>query len=149
MRRLLSILGALALAGLLAAPAAAAGTIENGWDTFTGQQLFDQCTGELVDNSGSVHTVALANGYEHLNVEFVGTGETSGITYIGHNTVAIPLPVHPSADGTFTATALISLRVTSTTSAANQILTIRDIQVFDSNGNLLSDTLSMSFNCRG
>ncbi|MGZ4273211.1 MAG: hypothetical protein ACXVRP_05545 [Solirubrobacteraceae bacterium] len=46
-------------------------------------------------------------------------------------------------------TTLISLRVTSTTSAANGILTIRDIQVFDSNGNLISDTLSFAFDCRG
>ena len=147
MRRLLSFFAALAVVGLLAAPVAAAAPLENGWDTWTGAQLPDQCTGEIVDNSGSVHTVIL-NNYVHQNVQFVGTGESSGITYIGHNSTATPLPVHPSADGTFTATALISLRVTSTTSAANQILTIRDIQVFDSNGNLISDTLSFAFDCR-
>ena len=148
MRRLISIFAALVVAGVLAAPASAAAPLENGWDTFTGS-LFDQCTGEVVDNSGTTHAVLLANGLEHLNVQLVGIGESSGVTYVGHNAVAAPLPIHPSADGTFTATALVSVLLVSNDGSPNQMISFRDVQVFDSSGNLLSDTFTMSFNCRG
>jgi hypothetical protein len=145
MRRLLSIFAALAVAGLLAAPVSAAAA-QTGWDTFTDQSVFDGCTGEVVDNGGTDHYV-VTDGFAHDNVHFVGTGETSGVTYVGDNTLTNP--VHPSADGTFTADFTAKVRLVSTTGAANLQLTFTDRQVFDSSGNLISETTNFSSYCRG
>lgn len=145
MRRLLSFFAALAVASLLAAPVSAAAPLENGWETFTGS-VFNPCTGELVDNGGTDHFV-VTNGFAHDNVHYVGVGESSGVTYVGNNT--INAPVHPSAHGTFTADFMVTINLVSTGSAPNQRLTLSDQQVFDSSGNLISETTSFSMVCRG
>ena len=143
--RLFGFIGALAVASLLAAPVSAAAPLENGWVTFTGS-VFNGCTGELVDNGGSDHSV-VTNGFAHDNVHYVGVGESSGVTYVGDNT--INARVHPSANGTFTADFMVSVNLVSTGSPPNLRLTFSDQQVFDSSGNLISDTSKFSFVCLG
>jgi len=144
-RRLLSVIGALAVASLLASPVSAAAPLENGWDTFTGT-AFDQCTGELFDNIGSVHTL-VTEGFSHNNVHYEGIGESTGAVYVGITT--INAPVHVASDGTVTADLLINLNLVSIGDAPNMRLTFRLHQVFDSSGNLISETSDFSLDCRG
>ncbi len=144
-RRLFGILGALAVIGLLATPVSAAAPLENGWDTFTGT-AFNSCTGELFDNSGTDHFV-VTNGFSHDNVHYVGTGESSGLVYVGNTT--IHAPVHVAPDGTITADLSVNLRIASKGSAPNLRLTVSLHQVFDSSGNLISETSDFSLDCRG
>ena len=144
-RRLFGILGAVAVVCLLAAPVSAAAPLENGWDTFTGS-VFDSCTGEVVDNSGKVHTV-LTESISHNNVHLVGIGETSGVAYVGSNT--INAPVHVAADGSYTADLRVHVSLVSMGSSPNAQTTIRLHQVFDADGNLISETSDLSSDCRG
>jgi len=144
-RRLLGILGALVVSCLLAAPVSAAAPLENGWDTFTGS-VFDSCTGEVVDNSGKVHTV-LTESTSHNNVHLVGIGETSGVAYVGSNT--INAPVHVAADGSYTADLRVHVSLVSMGGSPNAQTTIRLHQVFDADGNLISETSDFSSDCRG
>src|SRR3954447_161697 len=146
MRRLLPFFAALSVASLLAAPVSAAAPLENGWDTFTGN-AFNPCTGEVFDNHGSVHTVLLANGFSHSDTHYVGIGESSGLVYVGNTT--INAPVHVAPDGTVRVDLLINLNLVSTGNAPNWRLTISDQQVFDSSGNLISETTKFSSGCRG
>jgi hypothetical protein len=145
-RRLSTILGGLAVAGLLAAPVSAA-PASNEWDTWTGARLFSPCTNEFVDNSGSGHFVNLGNGYFHLDVHFVGVGESSGATYIGNNELISP--AHFNADGTVTVDTLASVKLTSRGPLPNQIVTVRNVDVFDADGNLISQILSFTTSCPG
>jgi hypothetical protein len=144
-RRLLGVIGSLAIASLLASPVSAAAPLENGWDTFTGT-AFDSCTGEFFDNSGRVHTV-LTEGFSHNNVHYVGIGESSGRVYVGNTT--IKAPVHVAPDGTITADLFVNLRLVTKGNAPNLQLTLSDEQVFDSSGILISETTDFSLDCRG
>ena len=143
--RLLGILGALAVVSLLAAPVSAAAPIANVWDTFTGR-VFDQCTDEWVDNTGKVHTV-LTELTSHANVHLEGIGETSGVAYVGNNTTNAP--VHVAADGSYRANLLVHVSLVSKGSSPNSQITIRLHQVFDSDGNLISERSRFSSECRG
>jgi hypothetical protein len=144
-RRLLSVVGALAIASLLVSPVSAAAPLENGWDTFTGT-AFDQCTGELFDNIGRVHTV-VTEGFSHNNLHYEGIGESSGAVYVGITT--INAPVHVASDGTIRADLRINLNLVSIGSAPNMRITISLHQVFDSSGTLISETSDFSLDCRG
>ncbi len=146
MRRLLSFFAALAVAGLLAAPVSAA-SASNEWDTWTDAHLFSPCTNEVVENSGSVHITDLGNGYFRFDTHFVGIGETSGVTYIGNNELISPARVN--GDGTVTVDVMASIKLTSLGSLPNQILTIRNVFVYDANGNLISQTLDFTLSCQG
>jgi hypothetical protein len=144
--RLFGFLGALAVAGLLAAPVSAA-PASNDFGSFTGGHLFSPCTNEYVDNSGSFHIVNLGNGYFHLDTHFVGVGELSGATYVGNNEVISPARVN--ADGTVTVDVMASVKLTSQGPLPNQIVTIRNEFVYDANGNLISQTLTFTTSCPG
>ena len=83
MRRLVSFLAVFAVASLAAAPVSAAAPIENGWNTFTGS-VFNSCTGEVIDDHGSVDTVLLR--LSHTNVHWVGIGvERRGLRVRHHD----------------------------------------------------------------
>ena len=146
LRRVFSVIGAMAVVGLLAAPASAA-PASNERDTFTGGHLFSPCTGEWVDNSGSFHGVNLGNGYFHLNVHFVGIGESSGMTYVGNNELISPARLN--ADGTVTVDTSASVKLVSAGPLPNQIVTVRNVQIYDANGNLISQTLNFTTSCPG
>jgi len=127
---------------MLTSPVAAA---QSGWQTFTGS-VFNSCTGEVIDNGGTDHSV-VTNGFVHENVHYVGTGESSGATYVGDNEINVP--AHPSAGGTFTTDFTVTVNLVSTGGASNLRLTFSDQQVFDSSGNLISETTSFSIVCPG
>ena len=145
-RRLLSIIGALAVIGLLATPVSAAAPLENAWHTFTGS-VPNGCTGETIDDHGSNHSVILPGPFSHLNVHWVGIGESSGVAYVSDTT--INTPAHRSPDGTFTADFLVNLNVVSQGASSNAIFKLADHQVWDSSGNLISETTNISSACRG
>jgi len=144
-RRLFSIVGALAFASLLAAPVAAKGNIENGWDTFEGS-VFDSCTGEVLDDHGRVHTV-LTDGFSHFNLHLEAIGEWSGVAYVGNN--SLNAPVHVAPDGTSTVDQHLRISLVSKGPSPNLMLTIRIQQVFDASGNLIFETVDVSQACRG
>ena len=96
--------------------------------------------------SGKVHTV-LTESTSHNNVHLVGIGETSGVAYVGNNT--INAPVHVAADGSYTADLRVHISLVSMGSSPNAQTTIRLHQVFDSDGNLISETSDFSSDCRG
>lgn len=145
MRRLLSFFAALAVASLMAAPVSAAAA-QSGRDTFSDQHLFNSCTGEVVDNGGTDHFV-VTNGFVHDNVHYVGIGESSGVRYVGNNEINVPS--HPSAGGTFTTDFKVTVNIVSAGGASNLRITISDKQVFDSSGNLISETTTFSQLCPG
>jgi hypothetical protein len=146
-RRLFGILGTLAVAGLLASPVSAAAPVENGWNTFTGRIPDNSCTGEAIDDHGSTHSVILPGPFSHLNVHWVGIGETSGVAYVSDTT--INAPAHRSPDGTFTFDFLVNLNVVSAGGSSNATFKLADHQVYDSSGNLISETTNVSSACRG
>jgi hypothetical protein len=144
--RLFGLVGALALAGLLAAPVAAAGPVNQGWD-MVGGRAPDQCTGEYFDNSGKVHFVEEDSGLFHFNVHVEGLGETSGLRYVYD--VQDNENLHAAPDGTYIYDRVLNFGLVSQGSSPNQRLTIRIRQVFDSQGNLISDSENVSFDCQG
>src|SRR5215471_13549814 len=133
-RSLLTLLGAIALIGAMAAPVSAAPVTENGWDAIIGGRAFNSCTGEWFDNNGKVHNVNKdTSGLFHYNVHVVGVGETSGQRYqynAGDNE-----QVQASPDGTFTFHQVINFGLVSQGGSSNLRLTLRLTQVFDANGN--------------
>ena len=145
--RLFSVIGAMAVIGLLATPVSAAAPLENGWVTFTGRIPYNSCTGEAIDDHGSVHTVLLPGPFSHFNVHWVGVGESSGAAYVSDATNNTP--AHRSPDGTFTADVLLNLNIVSQGALSNTVLKFTDQQVFDSSGNLISETINFSSVCRG
>ena len=152
MRRLLfSIIGALAVVGLLATPVSAAAPVENGWETITGGRAFDQCTGEWFDNNGRVHTVIKENTSPepsvHNNLHLEAIGESSGDSYVYNTT--INSPVHVAADGSYTADQTVHVILVSKGSSPNMRITFRLHQVFASDGTLISETSDFSLDCRG
>jgi hypothetical protein len=144
--RLSALSALIAAIWLVPTPVWAAAPIENGWDSFTGSVL-DTCTGEIFDNSGKVHALVTSQGFSHNNLHYVGIGESSGGSYVADTTINAPL--HPSAGGTLTADFMVNLIVVSTASAPNLRLTFSDQQIFDSNGNLISETIKFSSSCPG
>jgi len=150
-RRLFTVLGALAVVGLLAAPVSAAAPVENGWDTITGASVFDQCTGETVDFTGRVHTVAKENASPelsvHSNTHLVAIGELSGEAYVYD--AAINSPVRVAADGSYTVDQRVHASLVSTGRSPNLRITVKIDQVFDSGGNLISSTVDVAFDCQG
>ena len=148
-RRLSTILGTVAVIGLLATPVSAAAPVENAWFTFTGTIPIDNnlCTGEAIDDHGSTHSVILPGPFSHLNVHWVGIGETSGVAYVSDTTANAP--AHRSPDGTFTFDFLLNLNVVSKGASSNAIFKLADHQVWDSSGNLISETTNVTSACRG
>ena len=142
--RLFGVVGAVAVASLLAAPVSAAGLQENGWDTFSGT-VPDPCTGELIDDVGRVHTVVTGQT-SHSNVHFTAVGESSGAAYVDNT--SINAVVHAGPGGTFTASFTVYLNLVSMGSSPNQRLIFSDDQVFDSSGNLISETTVSSVECQ-
>jgi hypothetical protein len=143
--RLFGLLGAVALAGLLAAPVAAAG-VNQEWD-MVGGRPFDGCTGEYFDNSGQVHFVEKDTGLFHFNVHVEGVGETSGSRYV--NDTEDNENLHAAPDGTYTYDQVLNFKVVSQGSLPNDQGTIRIRLVFDAQGNLISGTDNESFACQG
>jgi hypothetical protein len=144
--RLLGILGALAVAGLLAAPVALAVPGQSGWGGGTGQ-FFDQCTNELVDNTFNVHFVETESGPSHFNVHVVGVGEISGATYVGET--ASNAFVHAAPDGTFLVDQTTNFRVVGQGGLSNSWITVRTHLVFDANGNVISGRTDFVSGCQG
>jgi hypothetical protein len=144
-RRLFSIIGALAVVSLLAAPVSAAAPIDNGWDSFEGT-VPDSCTGEVVDDHGRVHNL-LTDGFSHFNVHLEAIGESSGVAYVGND--SLNAPVHVAPDGTSTVDQHFRVTLISKGASTNAVLTIRIQQVFDASGNLISETVNVSQFCRG
>jgi len=150
-RRLFSILGALAVVGLLAAPVSAAAPVEKGWDSIIGGRAFDQCTNEWFDNNGRVHTVlkdtASPQPSVHNNVHLEGIGESSGGAYVYNTT--INSHVHVAADGSYTADQAVHFILVSKGNAPNMRITFLLHQAFASDGSLISETSDFSLDCRG
>src|SRR6478735_7141797 len=142
-RRLLGVLGALAVASLMAAPVALADPGQSGWDSGSGQ-LLDSCTGELVDNDFTIHFVETDTGPSHFNTHIVGIGETSGMKYVGEN-VGNGF-VHAAPDGTFMVDQLANIRLVS---HGNAFITVRIHLVIDSNGNVISGRMDVASGCHG
>jgi len=147
MRRRLSIIfGALAIVGLLTTPVASAAPGQSSWDSDVGQ-VFNQCTGEVFDNSFTAHQVETESGPFHFNVHVVGIGETSGSRYVGENVDNEFLHARP--DGTFTVDQVLNVRVVSKGNLPNSWLTVRIHLVVDAEGNVISGTSDVAFGCRG
>ena len=150
-RRLFSIIGALAVLGLLATPVSAAPPVENEWGDIIGGRAFNSCTGEFFDNNGRVHTVLKENASPepsvHVNLHLEAIGESSGDAYVYNTT--INAPVHVAADGNYTADQLVNFVLVSKGSSPNMKITIRLRQVFASDGTLISETSDFSLDCRG
>jgi len=145
-RRFLGVLGALAVASLLAAPVALADPGQSGWDDGSGQ-ILDSCTGELVDNDFNVHFVETATGPSHFNTHIVGTGETSGSKYVGEN-VGNGF-VHAAPDGTFMVDQVANIRLVSHGDLGNSFITVRIHLIIDSNGHVISGRMDVASGCHG
>ena len=114
--RLLGVLGALAVASLLAAPVALADPGQSGWGSGP-ERLFNACTNEYVDDTFNAHFVETASGPSHFNAHVVGVGETSGSTYFGESTGNAF--VHALPDGTFLVDQIDNVRLVSRGSPSN------------------------------
>jgi hypothetical protein len=145
-RRLLSMLGALAVVGLLAAPVASAAPGQSFWDSGTGR-VFNPCTGEFYDNTFNVHFVETDSGPSHFNVHIEGIGETTGARYVGNNMDNEFL--HASPDGTFLFDRVLTVQLVAHGSLPNSILTLRIHMIFDANGNPISGRSDFSSSCQG
>ena len=114
-RRLFSIIGALAVFGLLATPVSAAPPVENEWGDIIGGRAFSSCTGEFFDDNGRVHSVVKENASPepsvHINLHLEAVGESSGDVYVYNTT--INSPVHVAADGSYTADQLVNFVLVS------------------------------------
>src|SRR4051794_18371637 len=108
MRRLLGLIGALAFASLLATPVVSAAPGQSSWDSGTGR-IFDQCTGEFIDNTFTVHVVESDSGPFHFNTHIEGIGETSGARYVGNNLDNEFF--HGLPDGTFMVDLVLNIRL--------------------------------------
>ena len=150
-RRLFSIIGALAVFGLLATPVSAAPPVENEWGDIIGGRAFNSCTGEFFDDNGRVHSVVKENASPepsvHINLHLEAIGESSGDVYVYNTT--INSPVHVAPDGSYTADQLVNFVLVSKGSSPNMRITFRLHQVFASDGTLISETSDFSLDCRG
>jgi len=144
--RLFGLFGAVALAGLLAAPVAATGPVGQEWDAIVGGRAFDQCSCEYFDNSGKVHFLGSDSGLFHFNVHIEGVGESSGLRYV-YDAVDNE-NLHANPDGTYSYDHIVNFGLKSQGSSPNQRITVRIRQVFDSQGNLISDSENVSFDCQ-
>ena len=104
--------------------------------------VFDSCTGEVVDDYGRVHTV-LTDGISHYNVHLEAIGETSGVAYVGNNTINAPVHVAAGRHEHGGPTSPHQSREHGQL-AQRACSTIRLQQVFDSSGNLISETSDFS-----
>ena len=142
LRRLFTALGALAIVGLLTTPVVSAAPGQSSWESGDGA-FFDQCTGEVVDNTFNVHSVNTDSGPSHFNVQVVGVGETTGARYEGQNVdneFAHALP-----DGTFMIDQVLSVRVESQGKSANSIgISLHFHLVIGSDGNVISGFFDIS-----
>ena len=145
-RRLSSMLGTLAVLGLLTTPVASAAPGQSSWESGTGVVL-DQCTGEFFDNAFNAHFVETDSGPFHFNVHVEGIGQTSGSRYVGENVDNEFF--HALPDGTFTIDQVLNARVASQGNLPNSWVTIRVHLVVDSDGNVISGTSDISFGCHG
>jgi hypothetical protein len=141
-RSLLSAVGALAIVGLLSTPVVSAAPGQSSWESGDGA-FFDQCTGEVVDNSFNVHFVSTDAGPSHFNLHLVGVGETTGARYEGQdvdNEFGHALP-----DGTFLIDQVLRVRVESQGNSANlTVISLHFHLVVDSEGNVISGFFDIS-----
>ena len=145
-RRLFSMLGTLAVVGLLTTPVASAAPGQSSWGSGTGV-VQDQCTGEYFDNVFNAHFVETDSGHFHFNVHVEGIGQTSGSRYVGDNVDNEFF--HALPDGTFMIDQVLIVRVVSQGNLPNSWVTIRIHMVVDSDGNVISGTSDISFGCHG
>jgi hypothetical protein len=141
-RRLSVILGTLFVVGLLATPVASAAPGQNSWDSNDGT-FFNDCTGEVVDNSFHVHFLNTDSGLFHFNLHLVGVGETTGARYEGQtvdNEFGHALP-----DGTFLIDQVERVRLVSQGRSANSTaFSLHFHLVIDSDGNVISGFFDLS-----
>jgi hypothetical protein len=145
-RRLFSFLGALAVVGLLATPVASAAPGQSSWE-LVGGTIFDNCTGENWNDSGSIHFIETATGPFHFNLHIEGIGLSSGSRYV-NETVDNEF-FHALPDGTFMIDQVQIVRVESQGNLPNSWVTIHVHLVVDSDGNVISGTNDFSFGCHG
>ena len=145
-RRLLTMLGALAVMGLLTAPVASAAPGQSFWESGTGR-AFNDCTGEWFDNTFNVHFVQTDSGPGHFNVHIEGIGETSGLRYVGNNLDNEFL--HASPDGTFLFDRVLDVQLVAQGSLPNSMLTVRIQLIFDADGTVISGRTDVAFVCQG
>ena len=100
-------------------------------------QLFDECTGELVDDTFTIHFVETASGPFHLNVHIEGVGETSGLRYVG-NTIDNEFG-HARPDGNFLIDQVQHVRLVSQGNSPNSLVfAIHFHLVVDADNNVIS-----------
>ncbi len=145
-RRLSSMLGTLAVVGLLTTPVASAAPGQSSWE-IVGGTAPNPCTGENFVNSGMVHFVETDTGPVHFNNHLEGIGESSGTRYV-IDTVDNQF-FHALPDGTFMVDDVLNLRIVSKGNLPNSWLTVRIHLVVDSDGNMISGTSDFSFGCHG
>jgi hypothetical protein len=145
MRALLAIPLGVLTSLVLATGVASAAPGQSSWDSGTAV-LFDQCTGESVDNTFNIHLVE-TDGHFHFNTHIEGIGGTSGLRYVGNNVDNEFFHARP--DGTFMVDQVLTVRLASQGNLPNSWLKIRVHLVVDSDGNVITGTSDFSFGCHG
>jgi hypothetical protein len=133
---------------VLVAGVASAAPGQSSWESNAGT-IFDQCTGENVNNTTYSHFVETESGPSHFNVHIVGIGETSGALYVGNNLDNEFF--HALPDGTFMIDQVLNIRLVSQGNLSNAlVLAVHIHLVLDADFNVISGKIDITgLECQG